>query len=452
MKRRSDFLGKWFHQKLAVLVLLLVWATAGHSQTLGEALNATNLMWTTSGSNGAPGWTIQGSTTHDGVLAAQSGRLFGGQTSILQTVTNGPGTMTFWWYCPAIDRKLAVFVNNMEIWGMGGSFGWDRQTIYLGSGFQTVKWVYSTLSLGGSERCYVDEVVFTPGTTAPIINTQPLSQSQVPGLNATFSATVIGTPPLLHQWQFNEANIVDATNSTFTITNVQAEHIGSYRVVVTNIAGSVVSSNALLGLGNVTAWGSGYFGQTSVAYGATNVIAISVGGYDGFALQADGGLLAWGYDLRGQLTVPAEATNAVAISAGNFNCLALKPDGTVVAWDGNSFGQTNVPAGLSNVVAISGGGNHNLALKSDGTVIGWGYNQYGQTSIPAHLSNVVAIAATDPQLSVALKSDGTVVAWGFNQGGATNVPSGLTNVVAISACGICLALKDDGTVVAWGAY
>ena len=441
-------------EKFMVMVLLLVSATqSSHSQTLAQALNATNLTWTTSGTSGASGWTVQNSTTHDGLLAAQSGTLLNnfGQTSILQTITNGPATMTFWWYCPSFDRVLSVFVNNVNIWGISANSGWESQTVYLGSGSQTVKWVFSFVTSGfGTPRGFVDEVVFTPGATAPIINTQPLSQSQVQGLNATFSATVVGTPPLMYQWQFNGTNILGATNALFTVTDVQTDKLGSYAVEVTNIAGVTVSSNATLGLGNVTAWGWGYSGQTSVAYGAKNVIGVAASFYNGMALKTDGQLLAWGDNGSGQLNFPSDLTNAVTISMST-HCLALKPDGTVVAWGAGNFGQTNVPSGLSNVVALAAGDTHSLALRSDGTVVAWGYNVAGQTNVPPGLSNVVAISAAN-QLSVVLKSDGTVVAWGANSSGQTNVPVSATNIVAI-ATGFsrCLAVRSEGTIVAWGS-
>ena len=442
--------------KLAVPALSILFATSSVSgQTLGQALNATNLTWTTSGTSGASGWTVQSTTTHDGLLAAQSGQLsFFSQSSTLQTITNGPATMTFWWYSPSRFELLSVFINNVNVGSISGfiTSGWQSNILYLGSGSQTVKWVYSNSGSPDFQKGYVDQVVFTPGATAPIINTQPLSQSQVQGLNATFSATVVGTPPLLYQWQFNGTNILGATNSSFTVTNVQSDKLGDYTVAVTNVAGVIVSSNASLSLGNVTAWGWGFYGQTSVAYGATNINGISAGHADGFALKADGGLLTWGTNFSDQLDAPVEATNILAVSAGGNTSLALKEDGSVVAWGWGNLGQTNLPLGLTNVVAISCGGTHNLALKSNGTVISWGDNQFGQTNVPANLSNVVAISAGSSSFSVALKSDGAVVAWGYNSNGQTNVPSGLTNAVAIATGDTrCLALKSDGTVVGWGA-
>lgn len=460
MKQGFDFLGslvslpffKGFEKFSVSVLLIALAASTSHGQTLGQALNATNLTWTTSGTGGATGWTVQNTTTHDGALAAQSGQLnTATPTSTLQTITNGPGTMTFWWYCPSFNRKLAVFVNNVEIWGISGNTGWEPFTIYLGAGSQTVKWVYSAFTSGDTQRGYVDEVIFTPGTTAPIISSQPLSQSQVQGLNATFSVTAAGTPPLLYQWQLNGGDILGATNSSLTVTNVQTDKLGNYSVAVTNTGGGIVSSNASLGLGNVTAWGWGFAGQTSVAFGTTNVIGVSAGSSDGLALRADGQLLAWGDNSAGQLNIQSNLTNALAISARGNHFLTLKPDGTVVALGAGDLGQTNVPADLSNVVAIAAGENHNLALKADGTVVSWGFNQFGATNVPVGLSDIVAIAA-GRQFSLVLRADGSLVAWGSNFSGLTNIPNGLTNAVAIAAGDShCLALKGDGNIIGWGS-
>ncbi|MEO6035610.1 MAG: FG-GAP-like repeat-containing protein [Verrucomicrobiota bacterium] len=49
-----------------------------------------------------------------------------------------------------------------------------------------------------------------------------------------------------YQWQVNGTNIVGATNSSLTLSNVQPANAGSYSVTVTNLAGSVTSSNAVL--------------------------------------------------------------------------------------------------------------------------------------------------------------------------------------------------------------
>lgn len=432
--------------------VFLTVVTSAHAQ-LGVALNATNLTWSTSGTGGASGWFAQSGTTHDGVSAAASGVVATtSQSSTLQTSVTGPGTLTFWWRSDSLYTQLSFVVGTTTqaiIYAAGPT--WRQQTIYLGSGAQTLKWIHAPVTSGGVSQSYLDQVSYTPGTTAPIITSQPPDQSQVLGLNATFTSGVAGTPPLVYQWQFNGSNISGATASSLTVTNVQGTNLGYYSVVVTNNAGSTNTADAVLEFGEVTAWGLNAFGEIAVASGMTNVLAITGGEHYSLALRADGALLTWGTNSHGQLNIPGELTNVVAIAAGGAHSLALREDGTVVAWGNNNNGQTNVPAGLTNVVAIAAGGLHNLALKRDGTVVAWGWNTpSGQTNVPADLTNVVAIAA-GYQHSLALKGDGSVVAWGANSSGQTSVPANFTNALAIGAGDShSLALRSDGTVAAWG--
>lgn len=91
---------------------------------------------------------------------------------------------------------------------------------------------------------------------APVIVSQPESTNVVANANenATFSVLACGIPsPLAYQWRFKHTNslatttnIVDATNSSYTIGNVQGTNAGSFSVVVTNSSGSVTSSVASL--------------------------------------------------------------------------------------------------------------------------------------------------------------------------------------------------------------
>jgi hypothetical protein len=68
----------------------------------------------------------------------------------------------------------------------------------------------------------------------------------VVGGTAIFSVTASGTPPLSYQWSFNGTNIVGATNTTLTLTDVQVSQAGNYTVRVTSLFGSILSSNAML--------------------------------------------------------------------------------------------------------------------------------------------------------------------------------------------------------------
>ena len=80
----------------------------------------------------------------------------------------------------------------------------------------------------------------------PFITAQPQSLEVKVGSNATFAVTAGGTGPLAYQWRFNGTNLAGATTSTLARPGVQASSAGDYSVVVSNTAGSVTSSNAVL--------------------------------------------------------------------------------------------------------------------------------------------------------------------------------------------------------------
>ena len=128
-----------------------------------------------------------------------------------------------------------------------------------------------------------------------VITSQPQSQSVVRGANVPFSVTASGQGPFSYQWQFQNANLPGATNSTLVLTNVQPSQTGTYSVVVSNVFGTATSTNA------------------SLVIDARNIIV-------------------WGYTYYGVTNVPPTATNVIALAAGDSHCLALRRDGTVVAW------------------------------------------------------------------------------------------------------------------------
>jgi hypothetical protein len=80
----------------------------------------------------------------------------------------------------------------------------------------------------------------------PTIITQPQSQTAPEGSDVTFSVVATGTEPLRYRWRRNGITLPGATNSSLTLFSVTSSNAGNYTVVVTNIAGSVLSSNAVL--------------------------------------------------------------------------------------------------------------------------------------------------------------------------------------------------------------
>lgn len=80
----------------------------------------------------------------------------------------------------------------------------------------------------------------------PAVDTHPQSQAIKWSSNITFTVSATGTAPLAYQWQFNDADLPGATDSSFTRNNVQDTDAGEYAVTVTNMAGTAFSLPATL--------------------------------------------------------------------------------------------------------------------------------------------------------------------------------------------------------------
>jgi hypothetical protein len=83
--------------------------------------------------------------------------------------------------------------------------------------------------------------------TAPGFSTQPASETVTVGQPATFSVTVSGTAPFTYQWQKNNADIANATSSSYsTPPAVSGDNGAQFRVIVTNAVASATSAPATL--------------------------------------------------------------------------------------------------------------------------------------------------------------------------------------------------------------
>lgn len=87
-----------------------------------------------------------------------------------------------------------------------------------------------------------------PPPVAPTISVQPAGQSVLVGATATFSVTAAGTAPLSYQWKKGGTAIaLNGTTSSYTTpATVIGDNGSSYTVTVTNAAGNLTSSAALL--------------------------------------------------------------------------------------------------------------------------------------------------------------------------------------------------------------
>jgi hypothetical protein len=115
------------------------------------------------------------------------------------------------------------------------------------------------------------------GAVAPTISAQPQDQSVVAGASAMFGVTANGTAPLSYQWQRNGVDISGETSATLTLLNVQPGDAATYRVIVSNTAGSITSQGATLTVIVAPSITGGPLGQTVIAGGVATFTVNATG-------------------------------------------------------------------------------------------------------------------------------------------------------------------------------
>lgn len=89
-------------------------------------------------------------------------------------------------------------------------------------------------------------VVVNEFSTPPNFTQQPASQVITSGTGANFCAAATGTPAPTYQWRFNGVNIPGATGLCYALPSTSVTNIGTYDVVVANLAGTNSSTAATL--------------------------------------------------------------------------------------------------------------------------------------------------------------------------------------------------------------
>ena len=82
--------------------------------------------------------------------------------------------------------------------------------------------------------------------SAPDITAQPTSLTVGAGQSAVFTVSATGIPDPSYQWLKDTTNLVGQTSSMLSIGSASGLDIGTYSVIVTNVAGGITSSNAVL--------------------------------------------------------------------------------------------------------------------------------------------------------------------------------------------------------------
>jgi Concanavalin A-like lectin/glucanases superfamily/Immunoglobulin domain len=155
---------------------------------------------------------------------------FTGHTVTLTPLVTGSLPLTYRWQ-----------LNGADLAGATGS------SLVLSNAQPSNSGAYSVVvSNAGGEATSGDVAVTVSDVTKPVITEQPRPRTVLGGSDATLSVQASGSTTFTYQWQFKDADLLNATNSTLTITNVAAANTGPYRVIVTDLAGSTTSDEAPL--------------------------------------------------------------------------------------------------------------------------------------------------------------------------------------------------------------
>ena len=161
----------------------------------------------------------------------------------------------------------------------------------------------------------------------PVIVTPPQSQTVLVGAPVNFSVLASGGAPLSYQWRSNEVDIPGATLTNYALASAQPNYAANYRVVVTNLYGSVTSSVATLTVlsgysGVLAGWdmnaASGFgLSPMSPTTNAPNVTVVGLTRGPGVTTTGTAAARAWG----GNDFATGTATDA--ITAGDFATLGV---------------------------------------------------------------------------------------------------------------------------------
>jgi hypothetical protein len=113
--------------------------------------------------------------------------------------------------------------------------------------YSATVWFTNLTDQVGQERQFTLAVLSPPSITG-----QPTNQAVLDGATAIFAVSATGGQPLYYQWQYNSNSLIDggnisgSTTPNLIISNVFGADVGYYSVIVSNAAGTAISSNVLL--------------------------------------------------------------------------------------------------------------------------------------------------------------------------------------------------------------
>jgi hypothetical protein len=131
-----------------------------------------------------------------------------------------------------------------------GTSGSSSSTVSSGSTSTSTGTTSDSTASSGSSSTSSSTVAPPPPPAeiyiAPLMTLQPIAQSVLEGSGVSFTVAASGTPAPSYQWEKNGVTLPGATGAVLTLSAVTTNDNASYRVVASNLAGSVTSQAATL--------------------------------------------------------------------------------------------------------------------------------------------------------------------------------------------------------------
>ena len=181
----------------------------------------------------------------------------------------------------------------------------------------------------GSMGAYTMTGAFIPmGVTLPVITSEPAPVGVFVGGKATFSVTATSEVPPTYQWQKNNTNLPGQTSSTLVISPVAATHAGSYRCIVSNIAGIAPSDPATLSILTKPAITKNPLAASVSAGGAAPLtMVVTASGTEPLHYQWQHGTV----DVPGQTAATLSIASPQWSDGGSYRCVVTNDYGTATS-------------------------------------------------------------------------------------------------------------------------
>ncbi len=373
--------------------------------------SADGIAWTTAGvgTRIPGGWQWSSGTLPAGGTLRARGHVTGGREGsgwFIQSVIGAPAFD----FLPLSRTNNAGTIAAFSASAIGDgphTYQWFKDGVPLADGENISGAQTSTLTvsnvLEADEGGYTVAISnATDGVTSPVatltvidpfIIGQPIGQNRQVGQSATFTVSAIGTPALNYQWFHDGQLLLNATDATLTVTNIQVPDAGAYTVTVSNVHGAVTSTPAIL---------------------SVNVVQADPGFSPGLSLNPSSHAL-------GPLAIQADAKILVGgafVTTTRSNIARLNPDGAL------DLG-FNATAVLPEFLLYPG--VTSLAIQPDGKLlVGGSFTKLAgltRTCLGRLNSNGTIDAAFNPNISgaidynyvrtMAIQTDGKIVIGGF---------------------------------------